>query len=177
LLTTQQERYWHDVVTLDESWFYRNTDHDRTWLRADEKVSEKERHAVHSEKSMSTIVWNPSGFHLITVLSKGIKFNANHYITDILVQLLESRIPQVDGNDRKLIVYAENARPHTAGVTLKFLKEKKTKKAPHPPYSPDLAPSDFYLLSLRPHQARRHHIVHSILSYQHPVLLHLFLLC
>jgi hypothetical protein len=32
LLTTQQERYWHDVVTLDESWFCRNTDHERSWL-------------------------------------------------------------------------------------------------------------------------------------------------
>jgi hypothetical protein len=33
---------------------------------------------VRSEKMMLTNVWNPSGFHVINVLSKGIKFNADH---------------------------------------------------------------------------------------------------
>jgi hypothetical protein len=42
LLTTQQRRYWHDIAILDESWFYRNTDYELIWLRADEKVSERQ---------------------------------------------------------------------------------------------------------------------------------------
>jgi hypothetical protein len=25
-------RSWHDIVTLDESWFYLNTTHERIWL-------------------------------------------------------------------------------------------------------------------------------------------------
>jgi transposase len=33
-------------------------------------------------------------------------------------------------------------------VTLEFLKQNGMKRAPHPPYSPDLAPLDFCLLSL-----------------------------
>jgi hypothetical protein len=89
LLTTQQERCWHDIVTLDESWFYLNTDHEFIWLQADEKVPESERDTVRSEKRMLTIVWNPNGLHLINVLSKGIKFNANHYAIETFVPLLE----------------------------------------------------------------------------------------
>jgi hypothetical protein len=69
-------------------------------------------------------------------------------VTDILVPLLEWHKTQVGGSDRKLIVDADNARLHTARVTLEFLKHTGMKRAPHPPYSSDLAPSDFYLLSL-----------------------------
>jgi histone-lysine N-methyltransferase SETMAR len=32
-------------------------------------------------------------------------------------------------------------------VTLEFLKQNGMKREPYPPYSPDLAPSDFYLFS------------------------------
>jgi hypothetical protein len=78
---THQGKYLHDIVTQDELWFYPNTDHELIWLRADEKVHERERHSVHSEKFMLTIVWNPNGFHLINVLSKGIKFKVSHYVT------------------------------------------------------------------------------------------------
>jgi hypothetical protein len=38
---------------------------------------------------MLTIVWNPNGFHILNALSKGIKVNANHNITDVLIPLAE----------------------------------------------------------------------------------------
>jgi histone-lysine N-methyltransferase SETMAR len=49
------------------------------------------------------------------------------------------------GNERKLLVHADNARPHTAKLSTQYFNENQTKPAPHPLYSPDLAPSDFYL--------------------------------
>jgi hypothetical protein len=33
---------------------------------------------------MLTVVWNPRGFHLIKVLENGRKFNAGHYVAEIL---------------------------------------------------------------------------------------------
>jgi hypothetical protein len=36
---------------------------------------------------MLMIVWTPTDFHIINVLSKGFKFNANHYVTESLGQL------------------------------------------------------------------------------------------
>lgn len=39
----------------------------------------------------------------------------------------------------------DNARPHIAKLTLKKISELGWEVLPHPPYSPDLAPSDFYL--------------------------------
>jgi hypothetical protein len=78
----------HDIITLDESWFYLNADHESIWLPPDETVPERERHTVQSEKLMLAIVWNSNGFRVINVLSRGIKFSADHYFTDVLIELL-----------------------------------------------------------------------------------------
>jgi hypothetical protein len=50
------------------------------------------------------------------------------------------------GAHRKLMVHADSARPHTAKGTLEFLEQNVMKRGPHPPYSRDLAPSDFDLV-------------------------------
>lgn len=39
----------------------------------------------------------------------------------------------------------DNARPHTAKITKEKIKELRWKLIPHPPYSPDLAPSDYHV--------------------------------
>jgi hypothetical protein len=63
---------------------------------------------------MVTIVWNPPGLHLIKVLEKGRRFNAGYYIAEILESLSQWRSIEATGNERKLLVYVDNARPHTA---------------------------------------------------------------
>ncbi len=48
------------------------------------------------------------------------------------------------GNSRYLI-HHDNAPPHTSVLTLAFLGEHDMEMVAHPPYSPDLAPCDFFL--------------------------------
>jgi hypothetical protein len=94
---------------------------------------------------MFTIAWNPRGFHLITVLEKGRKFNVGDYIAEILEPLSQWLSIESAGNERKLLVYADNARPHTDKLSTQYFNENRMKSAPHAPSPPDLAPSDFYL--------------------------------
>jgi histone-lysine N-methyltransferase SETMAR len=94
---------------------------------------------------MLTIVWNPRGVHLIKVLEKGRKFNAGYYIAEILEPLSRWCSIEAVGNERKLLMYADNVRPHTTNLSTQYFTENQMKSVPHPPYSPDLAPSDFYL--------------------------------
>jgi hypothetical protein len=42
MLEVQRDRVWHDIVTLDESWFYLNTDYEFVELPRDEKAPERE---------------------------------------------------------------------------------------------------------------------------------------
>ena len=44
-----------------------------------------------------------------------------------------------------VIFHQNNARPHTSLVTCKKLLELGWEVMTHPPYSPDLAPSDYHL--------------------------------
>ena len=45
----------------------------------------------------------------------------------------------------KVILLHDNARPHVAKVVKKYLETLKWNVLPHPPYSPDIAPSDYWL--------------------------------
>jgi hypothetical protein len=76
---------------------------------------------------------------------KGRKFNAGHYIAEILEPLSQWRSIEAAGNKRKLLVRADNARPHIAKLSTQYFNENRMKSEPHPPYSPEVAPSDFYL--------------------------------
>jgi hypothetical protein len=76
---------------------------------------------------------------------KGRKLNAGYCIADILEPLSQWRLIEAAGNERKLLVHADNGRPHTAKLSIQYFNENQMKSAPHPPYSSDLASSDFYL--------------------------------
>jgi histone-lysine N-methyltransferase SETMAR len=97
---------------------------------------------IGDRKMMATIIWNPHGFHLVDGLPKGQKFNASYYIDNILQSLLEDRST---GPGSGLIIHADHAKTHTAQRTHKNGQENRLEIAPHLPYSPDLAPSDFFL--------------------------------
>jgi transposase len=132
-------------VTLNESWFYFTTDHEQIWLPDGTEAPARERITAQSRKMTVIIVCNPTGFCRIAALPKGIKVNADYYISHIFDPLAEWRKSQVGGSDRRLHVHADNARPHTAKQVTEFLTGNGMKRAPHPPYSPDLAPRDFCL--------------------------------
>jgi hypothetical protein len=68
------------------------------------------------QKSMVTIVWNPTGFHIVHVLPSGCKFNSSHYQSEILEPLSEWRSGQAGAAGGTLIVYVDNTGPHTAAA-------------------------------------------------------------
>jgi transposase len=118
------------------------TDHEQIWLRPGETLPERVRHAIQDRKYMVIIAWNPLGFPLIMTLPKRRTFNTKYYRDNILAAMTQLQ----PGDDRrKLVVHADNARAHTAQKCRTFCEENGLRLAPHPPYSPDLAPSDFFL--------------------------------
>jgi hypothetical protein len=123
MLEVQRDRTWHDIVTLDESWFYLSTDYEFVWLLRGEKVPEKERHTIQSKTFMLTIVWSLRWFYLIKYLEKDRKFDANYYVAEILESLSQWRSIKAAGNEQKWLVHADNARPHTAKLSAQYLNE------------------------------------------------------
>jgi hypothetical protein len=84
------------------------------------------------------------GFHLINLLEKERKFNAMHDLTETLSPLSEWLPSDASENDRKLMVHANNTRPHTARFQVEFFEDNRMKMPQHPPSSTDIAPSDLF---------------------------------
>jgi hypothetical protein len=108
-------------------------------------VPEREQQMIQSPKSMVTVAWNTSGFRVLAALPKGAKFNASYHTNEILEEIRKRRDAHRTKRTRSLIVHPDNARRHTARASLEHLEANGMEKAPHPPYSPDLTPLDFFL--------------------------------
>jgi hypothetical protein len=87
---------------------------------------------------MLTVVWNTEGFHIVHVLPKGATFDSDYYCENSLSEILRA-CPV-----HRLVVHADNARPHTSKPTRQFM-EKSPRGGPHPPFSVDLALSGLFL--------------------------------
>ena len=63
-----------------------------------------------------------------------------------LSRALREKRPQYKQRREKVILQHDNARPHVAKPVKTYLETLKSEVLPYSPYSPDIAPSDYYLL-------------------------------
>jgi len=62
------------------------------------------------------------------------------------IKNLRWRVCRVRRSTSRNLLLHDNARPHTARATIDALETLKFEVLSHPPYSPDLAPSDFHFI-------------------------------
>jgi histone-lysine N-methyltransferase SETMAR len=67
------------------------------------------------------------------------------------IKNLRRRVCLVRRSTSPILLLHDNARPHTACATIDALETLKFEVLSHPPYSPDLEPSDFHFF---PHLKR-----------------------
>jgi histone-lysine N-methyltransferase SETMAR len=91
-------------------------------------------------------------FFRSTGLVKAIKLEGQKTITakwytDVCLPRVFEQVQNERSNTglRDMIIHHDNARTHTARIASEYLEEKKIQTLPHPPYSPDIAPCDFWL--------------------------------
>nr|CDJ91989.1 transposase [Haemonchus contortus] len=63
------------------------------------------------------------------------------------LQKLKAHIDRTRGKNAEVYFHHDNARPHTAKATRAELEKYELGGDPPGPYSPDLAPSDYWLFS------------------------------
>ena len=68
-----------------------------------------------------------------------------------LSRALREKRPQYEQRHEQVILLHDNARPHVAKPVKTYLETLKWEVLPHPPYSPDIASSDYYLFRLMAH--------------------------
>ena len=143
------EKAFHErydmVITLDESWFYLQYDYETIWINAADDPPTRAKRMISSKKIFITVVWRPSGVLLVDRLPNGMKFNSKYMVSNILTPLYENLEDEINKSTRRLIIHMDNAKPHRGKIVDEFLESHRLRKAPQPEYSPDVAPSDFFL--------------------------------
>lgn len=159
------------IVTCDEKWIaYDNTKATNHWVPANAPPPTYPRMAAHGKKAMLSIWWCTTGVLYFEIVPQGLAINAETYIKQIEEVQRRIRSPAHAKQFRAgVLLLHDNARPHAALTTQQKLEELHWTVLPHPPYSPDIAPSDYHLFRsmehfLRGRQMRNHKDVENVVS-------------
>lgn len=116
----------------------------KQWLPKGSRPPRKAKVVLSAKKIMATVFFDSQGVVYTTYTSNTI--NSNAYIESVREcnhKLSRKRRASKRGWNFRL--HHDNAKVHTSKATMDFLGEKGLPVVPHPPYSPDLAPCDFWL--------------------------------
>ncbi len=140
------------VITGDESWFWcyqpqtkRSTS---AWLRSNERHPQKPVQDRYVRKVMVIVFWDSQGVVHREFVADGRGINAAAYLQTMcdLREKIRHRRGQL-WRCQSFWIHHNGAPAHCSALVQQFLANTNTKILPHLPYSPDLAPSDYFLFN------------------------------
>lgn len=141
--------FWRRVITVDETWIHHYTpetkNQSKQWVEPGGSAPKKAKTVKSADKVMATVFWDSQGIILIDYLEKGKTITGQYYaaLLDQLNDNIKEKRPHL--KKKKVLFLQDNAPVHTSTIAMAKFHELRFELLPHPPYSPDLAPSDFFL--------------------------------
>ena len=137
------------IITADESWVHHHQPESKRasmqWKHPSSPCSKKFKITPSAGKVMLTVFWDYQGVLLTNFQKKGDTVTSLSYC-EVLIKLRDAIRRKRPGLlTRGVLLLHDNARPHTARLTQEKIRQFGWEILQHPPYSPDLAPSDFHL--------------------------------
>jgi hypothetical protein len=115
------------------------------WRLPDSEAPDVSRCLISTPKVMITLSLNTSGLH-VRNLCAGESFNADCFVKNIMDRIHRLPIVSIAHKQQKGFgLQMVNAPIHYSKVTRAKLSQMPVYFAPHPHYSPDRPPSDFFL--------------------------------
>ena len=145
---------WLDnIITGDEKWvLYVNVERKRHWLQPNQKPEPTPKADLHPKKRMLSVWWSVNGVLYWELLPEKATINASRYCAQL--HRLAAELAKEGKWRGKVYFHHDNAKPHVAKLTKKKLSSLNWETIPHPPYSPDIAPSDYHLFLSLSNQLR-----------------------
>lgn len=147
---SQTSGFVERIITGDESWFYQydieSKSQSMEWKAKGETRPKKCRKIQSKIKVMLLVFFDIRGIVHHEYLPEGQTVNSNFYVN--VLKRLMSRVRRVRRNlcnDDGWLLHHDNAPAHSAINVREFLSRNSIRILDHPPYSPDLAPCDFFL--------------------------------
>jgi len=136
------------LVTMDETRLYHYDPETKQqsveWRHSGSPRPKKLRVQKSAGQAVASIFWDQDGILHIDYLPKGQTVNAEYY-SSLLVQLKDILKEKRRGKVTNGVLFLHNAPSHGALATQKKLAYLGFHCLDHPPYFPDVAPSDYHL--------------------------------
>ncbi|UYV78187.1 hypothetical protein LAZ67_16000409 [Cordylochernes scorpioides] len=151
------------VITGDEAWVYgydvETKAQSSQWKLPHEPRPKKARQVRSNVKVLLTVFFDCRGVVHHEFLPQGRTVNKEYYLQVMrnLREAIRQKHPDLWKN-KNWLLHHDNAPAHTSLLVRDFLAKNNTLMMPQPPYSPDLAPCDFFLFPKlkRPVKGRRY---------------------
>lgn len=153
LLRNKHEPFLNRIITCDEKWIcYDNRKRSSEWVDRDSPPRPFPKPNLHPKKIMVTVWWSRGGLIHYEFLKRGETITSTSYCTqiEIMHKKLAVKCPSLVNRKTPILLH-DNARPHVAHKTLEKLNELRYEMLPHPPYSPDLSPTDYHFFRALQH--------------------------
>lgn len=144
------------LITGDEKWIMTaNFQRKRQWVGPGVTAAKDVLPDPHQKKFMLSVWWDMKGVIYWELLDNKQTVNAQLYSSQL--ERLNEKIEEKRPDLKKVILLHDNARPHTAKLTRSTIHSLNWELLPHPPYSPDLAPTDYHLFRSMQHSLDGEH--------------------
>ncbi len=142
-----KEPFLDRIITCDEKWvLYDNSHRSGSWVQMGSAAGTAPKPELHPKKILMSVWWTAKGIVHVDYLKPGETITADVYCSEIEAVHRKLHISHAAIVNRKgVLLLHDNARPHIASLTNQKLKEVGWEILPHPPYSPDISPSDYHL--------------------------------
>ena len=151
-------RFVERFLTKDKCWVHHFEPETKRqsmqWKHSTSLAPKKAKVVSSAEKVMASVFWDAKGIVFIDYLQKGKTINGEYYAKLLreLRQVIKSKRP---GKLTKgVLLHQDNAPAHKSLVAMSAVQDCGFELIDHPPYSPDLPPSNYFLFpNLKKHLA------------------------
>ena len=141
--------FFSSIVTIDETWipmFNPETKRQSAqWKHYDSPPPKKFRVTASAEKMMVAMFWDSEGVILTHCVPKSTTVTGGTYEDVLRTKFLRALHEKLPKKAAAVLFHHDNAPPHRAARVHHFFDDNNFEVVPHAPYSPDLAPSNFWL--------------------------------
>ena len=138
-------------VTMNETWIHHDTPETKKslveWKATGESRPKRPKTQQWAGKVIASVFWDAHGILFIEYLEKGKTINSDYHMAWLyrLSAEIKKKRPHVQ---KKKVLFHQNIAPcHKSMKTMVKLNESSFQLLPHPPYSLEMAPRDYWLFS------------------------------
>ena len=136
---------------MDETWIHHYTSESKRssaeWTAVSQKRPNRPKTQMWAGKVMASVFWDAHGVLFIDYLEKSKTINSECYIGQLIRLKNEIGEKGLQMKKKKVLFHQDNAPCHKSLTAMAKLNELSFELLPHPPYSLELGPSDYYLFA------------------------------